>query len=1275
MKRGKNAGTWHHSYSKGFDIIYYLAMQPWRHLEWIEKESDVWMRYTMNEDHTFNWKTTLQENNQDFCRKQRAYPIEKFEIDWDNVPDSRVLMTAVNINGETCYEYPAKSPLKSVYVLRNRALSQENFIQTSFSLCRIVFIGGRNITFRSFNTLDTNFYNDYKSNTTKNCTIKPMENNVATDIEILIGVTEDTARKNLFTNIYKFADLKSARSMKIKYLSRTGTGSMTIPKTNNGFDLTYDKVKDLSIRGGPIDTLIDSAVSDFESLKKQGNFKRGTIIAFIDSELLYTRDAGHEFERHNGYKKELDKEIFVPKNSVNITIFIAALNSQRSSSFTAKALSHVALGYHYKEATDVTGFTKILDDLHVALVANLTERCDTEHCSGFCDGANRCTCPMCCENDCYYTYCHVEMASCEPWPQNHPLKKVECKNDCVGTYECIDGLGCVIKKYNEKCEPPAKCMVTECNAYGVCTFKDACQNDITPIDGRCHSYKCDQSTGKCKQDKTGPECPIPPTLCQELYCAADLTCKIKNKECVKTEPYTEYECYEARCNKQTGMCENRKKCDTYTSCGGTKKTECTCNSATSGRCSCNPSPDDCDSKLGQVCDYTKQPPRCVKSNCPLDQIVDGCNTRKCNETTGLNYWEQKDCSKAPNDRTLVSEECKDTVNGACEGGKCIVVNKSATSHLIKGGCRVCYPAENGTVIGHDKCTGKSIHGAPIQCKNGTKEKDFTDAKCEYPDYYNCSDKEVDLKCSKPVCKEEYEKVYDKNDGTCSCRLKGNNGDADCKVCNTTSKRMEDTCGADRFLTREAVLENIAITLDDTFNFIYRNVTIKYKIPMECSANECIPKHDFGCEGVLKDNGLSNCSGYIKFFYHYSSKFIKDLYERKRKQIEDFYKEANDSAYCNFTVVNKDCKACLLKKGETKANLTDACDGVNSKRNGLTYKCNKTENKCEPDFPNCKPDNCKILNETCNDTGITYCDLEHKRINNLREQYKDIVEGVKKEYLTECNVTECESSGKRCTTRANVEACQYLSNTTSFGCLIPTERICGELTGYYCEMINLTNILDETNEKYLVDQNDKKISENSRRNKCVSYTCVEKIEKDGRKSHFWNRTELPLAEPRDLCETVSCNVTDGSPIYRDVECHVKEKFPDIDEEAAKCNYCKCNHRDGSFILQIYEDTDDETYRFDECGNCIIRNRTTGDILNKPKACILKESVDNKGAIAAATTVGIVVVAVVVAIVVVGIGALQTFQLVSSAMKNQVTSMNENPNFEAADKQATNANFQG
>ena len=52
----------------------------------------------------------------------------------------------------------------------------------------------------------------------------------------------------------------------------------------------------------PIDSLVDAAVSDFETLKKQGNFKRGTIIAFVDQEFKKIRDAGREFERHNGYE-------------------------------------------------------------------------------------------------------------------------------------------------------------------------------------------------------------------------------------------------------------------------------------------------------------------------------------------------------------------------------------------------------------------------------------------------------------------------------------------------------------------------------------------------------------------------------------------------------------------------------------------------------------------------------------------------------------------------------------------------------------------------------------------------------------------------------------------------------------------------------------------------------------------------------------------------------------------------------------------------------------
>jgi galactose-inhibitable lectin heavy subunit len=138
-------------------------------------------------------------------------------------------------------------------------------------------------------------------------------------------------------------------------------------------------------------------------------------------------------------------------------------------------LTHVSLGGHYFESTDTNGFIQNVVNMVKVIEANLTERCDTETCNGFCDGKNRCTCPMCCENDCYYTYCDTTSGTCMPWPKANPKMKIICNNTdkCKNTYHCLDGYGCVIKEYAEGCKPASKCNVTKCDSVtGKCKYVD-----------------------------------------------------------------------------------------------------------------------------------------------------------------------------------------------------------------------------------------------------------------------------------------------------------------------------------------------------------------------------------------------------------------------------------------------------------------------------------------------------------------------------------------------------------------------------------------------------------------------------------------------------------------------------------------------------------------------------------------------------------------------------------------------------------------------------------
>ena len=147
MGRGKNAGSWYHSYDKKVSIFYYLSMQPWRHFEWTSYESGVWVKRIMNEDRT----PTESNDAKQWCRKEYTYPISAYELDFTNGYEP----TSKAINGETCYLYPAKAPLSSVYISTRITKSAKVY---DYTVCQMNFIGGKSITFRSFNSFDQDFY-------------------------------------------------------------------------------------------------------------------------------------------------------------------------------------------------------------------------------------------------------------------------------------------------------------------------------------------------------------------------------------------------------------------------------------------------------------------------------------------------------------------------------------------------------------------------------------------------------------------------------------------------------------------------------------------------------------------------------------------------------------------------------------------------------------------------------------------------------------------------------------------------------------------------------------------------------------------------------------------------------------------------------------------------------------------------------------------------------------------------------------------------------------
>jgi len=194
------------------------------------------------------------------------------------------------------------------------------------------------------------------------------------------------------------------------------------------------------------------------------------------------------------------------------------------------------------------------------------------------------------------------------------------------------------------------------------------------------------------------------------------------------------------------------------------------------------------------------------------------------------------------------------------------------------------------------------------------------------------------------------------------------------------------------------------------------------------------------------------------------------------------------------------------------------------------------------------------------------------------------------------------------------------------------------------------------------------------NKCLTYKCVEEV-KNGQLAHHWevvsNKDEECRNNPDNLCDVSRCDTATGQCTHETKSCVLSQEFPTLTESQAECFYCKCSFTDGNPVLSMMDETNEKRFDLDGCGNCRVFNRTTGEQINDKKECILSAEVNNAGAIAAATTVAAVVVALVVAMVVVSIGLFQAYRLVSSALKNAVTTTTANAEYVEAENEATNA----
>jgi len=1189
----------------------------------------------------------------------------------------------------------------------------------------MVFIGGRNITFRSFNQLDDKFRQDYEKNTTSLCTLKAADPNVNADAEMVIGITDKTVLKTFFQNIVNYNKLKVFKTLKLRWFSATGSSVKKIEKDSNGeFKLdAISLMNEIIIKSTNVDQLIDYALSDFDNLKKTTNFKRGLIMVFTDKTLKKERNATKEFDHRGGYYIYNDLEMFNPANSVNVTVFMNILNYAKDATFSSIALSHVSLGGHFFEAYESTTFINNVNNMLYSIEANLTERCNTETCNGFCDGKNRCTCPMCCENDCYYTYCDTKTGTCTPWPKANPKMKIDCKSTdpCGNTYECLDGYGCIVKDYAPGCEPESKCNVTVCDPQKkVCLFKDTCTRDTVPYNGKCYNYKCEK--GQCVRSGSYADCPVNNDPCKELVCG-ETTCEALPKKCVKTAPYTDMDCYEAVCEE--GQCKNVLTCEKYNTCGGNAQSTCYCNAQSDYKCKCNEPSDKthlCENSKGVYCNYTGTEPTCYnscvdknpkKACCNRNLYIKNCLIDVCDTKTGTYSQKNYPCESKLQE---IDVECRDYFDAVCEGDKTCVIrmkNGDRSGSVKIPGCRYCVLDPNGFVtLTDDECPDKpaSSTGAPMKCvcdeKTGECGCEYEEIDCKA--YFESIDEPGECPQEETWYTYEFDPTY----GECYKKEKQGVTPKPCTKCQG-GERIP-TC-KDLKIEREFKFEIANAIEADGLHYKKQNYTIKYSInkicltdhcipaPRECADKEsgnCVPKGTEGievfsdekCMEILKEYGLKDCNMEAKYIYPEFFSYVSVV--NGQPQEPAFYSTVESVARCEFTIKRKACGACLVTEniGNNKGNGKDhqICEeDKKTKINGIEYKCNAKLDECEPQPVDCPTDDkyldkCLVLIKE--EYECRKGDKESDYINVCKDNEEKINEMKKASDINKdqfmCMRTNCThiegTQVVSCPIVPDDLLCDYAklqeqNPNHKFGCLVPSGVCDGSTT--QCSFVKLTSIFDSREiDKYRIDENGNPIDISD---KCVRYECVD----SSKYGHYYKFTKNLHDEikPKHKCENRYCDPATGKEVEVPKLCDVTSDFPHLPPAAVLCNRCECNYKDGKMTLLVNANTTTEKYYFDACGNCNIsyydENGTQIGYEDFGAECVLNEDVNTDGVIAGAVTVGVVVVAVTCSLVVVGIGALQTFQLVSSAMKNTVGTMNENPNFEAADKAATNSNFAG
>ncbi|BFU21528.1 galactose inhibitable lectin 170 kDa subunit, putative [Entamoeba histolytica HM-3:IMSS] len=974
MGMGKNAASWSRSVNKKYSVFYYLTMQPWRNLEWTtidsnfptKDQSKYFTEMIFNQDYDRDKSDTKEEN---MCRKKMGYPIREYQLDWSRIPSDTSKLPVVSINGLTCYKYAAKPPLTAAYFLE-KTYDVTNKYAEGMSPCRFEYIGGKVITFRSSSEFSDNFITDYKNNNITKChasTVLPPTNNMAVGIVVNLDMTNTL--RNIFSSIVNYLiDLFPNDTSFAYYINSQN------PYHSDSL-VTKDNIK--NVLNGITVMRKGNETKAIETVYNQMSSKAGKNIVYIS--------------KYAGKASNMLNTLY----SHNTTFYVFNLDSSIEEEYQLEEL--VNKGEHYFKSS-VSSLSTSLPQLYNTIMANNTELCDRKTCKGFCDGGARCTCPMCCHSECYYTTCNTENGECVYYPSaDHKIEKRKCTTEsCLGVAKCVEDIGCTIEQ--NKCVSTVKCLEPYCSGNN-CAFRSNCTDDIKPssiIESGvekfvCRTYSCDRTNGECIPNtlQSSSYCPKLSSKCEEYYCSAG-TCMVQEKKCIKVSPYEENPCYEATCDSETGNCVmNLVGCSSGMKVCGKVNGNCRCDASTSYQCKCDTS-NGCTN--GEVCDYTDGDPKCINvDNCEElkghDIVWEGCYKKVCKEYTANGTTQYVVDQEEYVCKEKVPEKCDGYANYVCSGNReCILVT---TDKAIQE-CKIC---DGNEIV--NKCEGLTTsQGIPFVCKDG---------ECQAPDEYDCKDLFKDRLSD---CEQYYEWEY--ANGECKVIVKDGSKvilDSQCMY-----------CSYDNILVDPAKLIKMDCTNKKNIN----------GIPYVCRDGSCHIDDEFDC--TKHENFPSKCLDVLDYKLIIGTTF-------------DEYKCEWNS---NEEKVKSLCKYCSGMDKEST--LVDKCPNqVDASGNIYQMTCSDGDCKYEGD---CNPtNNCFIQVKTgtsqlCEPTNVTIC--------------PSLPPSKPGEVI--CMKTNCDASGSipKCSGVYDDSICS--SNTADVGCASLTGK-CDTSTGY-CIKKEFTKCSDE-----------------------------------------------------------------------------------------------------------------------------------------------------------------------------------------------------------------------